>query len=397
MKTAVVFIHGFTGGKNTWRNEAGQSFAELLGSDHEITDKFDFFEFDYYTKISALFNSALFQKITNLIPFVNLIPGITGRVRSNKPIAQLSEQLATYLNLTLDGYDNVVLISHSMGGLIAKDHILNHQPGHGPKPIGFISVAVPHKGALGAILLGPVKNINAKELTPLSEYLDELNNNWVDQKSNLPPCLYMVAQYDECVQMTSAIPFNVKKSERAIVSHDHSSICKPDSTSDLSYVAISGFLKEISYQQDMAAMANFTAAGCTPEYGKEIFVLKMIVCNIGVKGVEDAKDCFFNAEIISKAANRRDAEELKALQKKVLSVYKQKYNECSGKNIPPNDIFAKVHAEITAQDGAALKSSVAYLNFIHKKGLLHQLANNIDQTVIWADDTDFDKIKLGMI
>ena len=66
MKTAVVFIHGFTGGKDTWRNVTGQSFAELLGSEPEITDKFDFFEFDYYTKISNFFNSAPFQKITNL-------------------------------------------------------------------------------------------------------------------------------------------------------------------------------------------------------------------------------------------------------------------------------------------------------------------------------------------
>jgi hypothetical protein len=397
MKTAVVFIHGFTGGKDTWRNGTGQSFAELLGSDHKITDKFDFFEFDYYTKISDFFNSAPFQKITNLIPFLSHFSGITGRVRSNKPIAHLSEQMATYLDLKLDSYDNVVLIAHSMGGLIAKDHILNYQPGHGPQPIGYISVAVPHKGALSVLLLGPIKNINAKELTPLSEYLDTLNNTWGDQKSNLPPCLYMVAQHDECVQMTSAIPFKVQKSERAIVNHDHSSICKPDSTSDLSYVAVSNFLKEISYQQDMAAMANVTAAGCTPDYDKEIFVLKMIVCSIGTKGVEDAKDCYFSAEIISKAANRADAEELKALQKKVLSVYKQKYNECSGKNISPNDVFAKVHAEITAQDSAALKSSVTYLHFLHKKGLLHQLANNLDQAVVWADDTDFDKIKQGMI
>jgi hypothetical protein len=133
-----------------------------------------------------------------------------------------------------------------------------------------------------------------------------------------------------------------------------------------------------------------------PDYDKEIFVLKMIVCDIGKKGVDDAKDCFFNAEIISKAANRKDAEELRGLQGKVLSLYKQKYNSCNGNNMTPNAIFAAVHAEITAQDSGVLKSTASYLNFLHKKGLLHQLANNMKNDVIWSDDTDFTAIKAKM-
>lgn len=397
MKIAVVFIHGFTGGVDTWKNQAGHSFADLLRSDTKLVKDFDFFEFDYYTKISDFFNSAPFQKITRLIPFVNRIPGITGKVRSNRPIAQLSEQLATYLSLTLSDYENVVLIGHSMGGLIAKDHILNYEPGHGPRPIGYVSVAVPHKGSLSALLLSPTQNINAKELVPLSEYSDNLNNNWGQQKENLPPSLYMVAQHDECVPKTSAIPFAVQKSERATVEHDHCSICKPDSIADLAYAAVSQFLKNLAYQLGMARTAAATASMSTPDYDKEIFVLKMMVCKIGPKGVEDAKDCFFNAEIISKAVNKADAEELGLLQQKVLSLYKQKYNEFSGKNVSANDVFAAVHKEITDQDSAALKSSVAYLNFLHKKGLLHQIANNPCRTVVWSDDTDFEKIKQGMI
>ncbi len=395
MKTAVVFIHGFTGGGNTWTNEGGESFIDLLKKDEKLVQEFDFYKFEYYTKIIHFFNSAPFQKITRKIPFINRLPGITGKVKSNQAIRQLSEQLATYLSLTLESYEKVILIAHSMGGLVAKDHVLNYQSGHGPKPIGYVSVAVPHKGALSALLLGPI-NINANELVPLSAYIDQLNNDWVQQKSNLPPCLYMIAQHDECVPKTSAVPFNVNKSERATVDHDHSSICKPISTEDISYVAISAFLKNIGYQEKMSRMATATAFMSTPDYDKEIFVLKMIVCDIGPKGIEDAKDCYFNAEIIAKAANRSDAEELRALQQKVLSVYKQKYNEFSGKTVTANEIFSQVHAEITAQDSAALKSSVAYVNFLHKKGLLHQLANNMQKTVVWADDTDFEKIKSGM-
>lgn len=394
MSTAVVFVHGFRGGIDTWRNSKGQTFADLLKNDEKLKLEYDFFEFDYFTKISDFFHSALFQKIARKIPFVNRISGISGNVRSNRPIAQLSEELATYLSLALSTYEKVVLIGHSMGGLIVKDHILNHEPGHGPKPIGYISVAVPHKGSLSALLLSPTNNINASELVPLSEYADNLNNQWGQQKGNLPPTLYMIAQHDECVQKTSAVPFAVQKSEKAIVKHDHTSICKPENDTDLSYLAVSSFLKDLAYRHTMEKMTAATTSLSTPDYDKEIFVLKMMVCNIGPKGMEDAKDCFFNAEIISKEVNKSDAEELQLLQQKVLSLYKQKYNEYDGKNATANSVFAAVHKEITDQDSAALKSSVTYFNFLHKKGLLHQVANSLCNTVVWSDDTDLEKIKL---
>jgi esterase/lipase len=395
MKTAVVFIHGFTGGAETWQNNEGTKFSDLLKKDPEVNGDFSFFEFTYYTKLTDFFTSAKFQKVVNAIPILNWIPGVSGKVKVNRPIAQLSEQLATYLNLELGGFDEVILIAHSMGGLIAKDHIINYEPGHGPKPAGFVSMAVPHKGSFGGLILGPV-NINARELVPLSEYSDALNNKWTEQKQNLPPTLYMIAQHDECVVKESAVPFTVLKSDKAIVDHDHTSICKPASNTDMSYLAVKKFLKDFFYEKSMHALASDAFLMSMPDYDKEIFVLKMIVCDIGKMGIDDAKDCFFNAEIISKAANRKDAEELRGLQSKVLSLYKQKYNACNGEKLSSNAIFAAVHAEITAQDSGVLKSTASYLNFLHKKGLLHQLANNMRQDVIWSDSTDFTAIKEKM-
>lgn len=397
MKTAVVFIHGFTGGEETWKNPSGRKFSEMLKHDTELSKDFEFFEFTYFTKLVDFFTSAKFQKIAKIIPIVNRIPGVTGRVRINKPIAQLSEQLATYLNLELGNFDEVILIAHSMGGLIAKDHILNYEPGHGPQPVGYISIAVPHKGSLSALILGPGGNINAKELAPLSTYCDSLNNQWIEQKQNLPSTLYLLAQHDECVVKESALPFSVAKANRAVVDHDHSSICKPVSTSDLSYSAVRKFLTDSAYKKTMHLLANGTSFSSVPDYDKEIFVLKMIVCEIGKNGIADAKDCFFNAEIISKAANMKDKVELLDLQSKVLSLYRQKYNALSAKQLTANEIFAEVHAEITAQDSGVLKSTVGYLNFLHKKGLLHRLANNMRDDVIWSNDTDFDEIRTRML
>ena len=397
MKTAVVFIHGFTGGTGTWRNAAGTSFKEMLKADPQLDDKFDFFEYEYFTKITALQHSAIVQKLLALVTSIPGLPKMGGKIKKNQTIANLSQGFSTHLRLALGDYSHVVVIAHSMGGLIAKDLIVNYEPGNGPKVLGYVSMAVPHKGSLSALLLAPTSNINAKELVPLSEYSDELNNRWTQHKTQLPTSLYMLAQHDECVSKQSALPFTIHSQEKAVVDHDHSSICKPASLEDLSYVAVSKFLKDIAHTQTLADAAHMASITVTPDYDKEIFVLKMIVCDIGPKGVEDAKDCFFNAEIISKAANKNDAEEMRQLQQKVLSIYKQKYNEFFGTNSTPNHVFAKIHLEITTQDSLTLKSSVASLNFLHKKGLLHQLANDMGETVVWSDDVNyFAKIQKAM-
>jgi hypothetical protein len=391
MKTAVVFIHGFIGGEKTWVNSIGTSFIEMLRDDPSITT-YDFFEFSYYTKLGSFFSSPTFQRIMGALPIIKRLPGVTGKVRMNRPIAQLSEELATYLNLTLGEYEEVILIGHSMGGLVAKDHILNYQAGHGPKPSGYISIAVPHKGSLAAQILGPL-NTNARELVPLSSYCDTLNNKWIEKSRDLPESMYILAQHDEAVVKESALPFSVTGKRKVVVAHDHLSICKPENRNDLSYVAIKKFLDEFSYDKVLKVLTKSSSATPTPEYDKEVFVLKMIVCDIGKKGMADAKDCFFNAEIISRAVNKEDKAELVSLQSKVLSLYQQKYNACIGKGMTANDVFAAVHSEITSQDAGVLQSTVKYINFLHKKGLLHQLANYLDDNVVWADETDFVKIR----
>ncbi|WP_327080230.1 ABC-three component system protein [Polaromonas sp. CG_9.5] len=394
----MIFIHGFTGGTGTWRNVAGTSFKEMLEADSQLNQEFDFFEYEYFTKITAIQHSAVVQKLLALISFIPGLPKIGGKIKKNQTIANLSQGFSTHLRYILGDYSSVVVIAHSLGGLIAKDQILNYEEGNGPKVVGYVSLAVPHKGSLSALLLAPTSNINAKELVPLSEYSDELNNKWTLHRDHLPSSLYLIAQHDECVPKTSAIPFTVTAQQKAVVDHDHCSICKPPSREDLSYKAVRQFLKNIAHAQNMANTANTAATTVTPDYDKEIFVLKMIICDIGPKGVDDAKECFFNAEIISKAANKNDAKEMLQLQQKVLSIYNQKYNAFVGTKSTPNHVFAQIHSEITAQDSLALKSSLVSLNFLHKKGLLHQLANNMGETVVWSDDADyFTKIKKALV
>ncbi|SEC79277.1 PGAP1-like protein [Pseudomonas frederiksbergensis] len=385
-KIGVVFVHGFTGGENTWKNADGEKFSDLLKQDAGLANRYDFFEFDYFTKLISIYHSAPVQRVLGLIGFGK------NRVRSNKPIKQLSESLDAYIRTRLEDYEHVILIAHSMGGLIAKDYILNYEEGNGPQPTGYISIAVPHKGSLGSVLLAPTMNVNAKEMQPLSDYGDALNSEWTHRKEELPRCMYIVALHDECVPVTSSIPFTVNKSEKFTFSHDHLSICKPNGPEDLVYMRVKSFLSSLAHDHSMNELAATTFDPDLNEYDKEIFVIKMILSGIGEMGIEDAKASFFHAEIISKAADQKDRIILVDLQNKVLGLYRQTFNEHFASS-EGNEIFSEVHRLLLDQDAKVLESGVKYINFIHKKGLLQQLANKLNRHVIWSNDVTTDHIQ----
>lgn len=392
-KIGVVFIHGFTGGADTWKNKGGERFCEMLKSEDQISRDFEFFEFDYYTQVLDVFKSAAVQglkKILNKIPFVSF----ETKVQKNKPIRYLSDLLSGYLRTDLDEFDEVVLIAHSMGGLIAKDFILNYVPGEGPRPIGYVSMAVPHKGSIGAVLLTPTGNTNAREMQPLSEYSDSINTEWYERRDELPRCMYLIATHDECVTEVSSLPYKVRTADRYTLNHDHTSICKPQDKKDHSYKRVKKFLEEISYQRKMESVAALEYRGGDNSFDKEVFVIKLILSEVGEMGVEDAKASFFHAEIVSKAARRDDKQHLIELQGKVLSIYRQTYNLNRAKSA--DEIFSAVHKELRDQDGKLLSSVVKYINFMHKGGLLHQLANKVDRTVVWDGSVTDDDIREQM-
>lgn len=84
--------------------------------------------------------------------------------------------LNTRIDYELINYDNIILIAHSMGGLVAKNSILNYVDTNSKLKL-FISLAVPHLGSdfanYGEFLSS---NIQVKELRPLSDEIINLQN-----------------------------------------------------------------------------------------------------------------------------------------------------------------------------------------------------------------------------
>ncbi|PSS47594.1 hypothetical protein C6560_16850 [Enterobacter sp. FS01] len=390
-KIAVVFVHGFTGGNATWRNHSGVNFSTLLGLDPAISPSFDFYEFEYFTEVLGVFKSNPVQTIIGMLPLAKQF-GFRKEVKANQPIEKLARSLDSYLKVTLSDYEHIVLVAHSMGGLIAKNYILDYEYPIGPQPIGFVSLAVPHKGSIQSYLLSPSGNVNAKGLRPLDEHLNAINDSWVERKESLPEAIYVTAQHDQYVSSVSSEPYNkIPKGQRFYLDKDHNSICKPEDKNDTAFIVVRDFLKGIAYKQSMQELSQEKHERDNNDYDKEIFVIKMILEKINNKGIDDAKDSFFQAEIISRAADKKDKATLLELQTKVLSLYRQTYASCAHKN--SSQIFSEVHTRLLSEDEQALKSVIKYINFMHKKGLLHQLANQFNTDVVWSEKTTLEQIK----
>lgn len=70
----ILFIHGFTGGKSTWRHPADGYFYDHLLNYAEIEEGFDIAVFEYHSKLLNLFPAAhsLRQKLTSLFKSVQV-------------------------------------------------------------------------------------------------------------------------------------------------------------------------------------------------------------------------------------------------------------------------------------------------------------------------------------
>lgn len=388
-KIGVVFIHGLTGGSETWKNSKDQTFGELL-QEFDLGEHIEVHNFEYYTKIVSIFDSAIAKRIIGRIPILRNISYFQGRIQKNQPIEQLAEQFSTWVRLELSHLDQVVLIAHSMGGLIAKEYILNFPSDGSPDTVGYLSIAVPHKGSLSAQLLKPI-NKNAEELVPLNEYTSRLNDKWVHRRPDTVECWYVIASNDECVDKESAIPGVVLKAHKFTVPHDHLSVCKPEDSTDPVFKCAVRLLQKIIEKNLRSDQLIEESNAAPPSYEKEIFVIKLMLGEIGRPGIENAKEAFFQAEIIEKLSSATDRQKLASLQRLVVNLYRSIYvnhGNCSDRNL----LFSEVHRQIVTEDSGALRCAVESINFLHKQGLLHKSANHLNDEVVWTSKYDSNEI-----
>ncbi|MEK3800608.1 hypothetical protein MHI18_20625 [Peribacillus sp. FSL H8-0477] len=240
-KNIILFIHGFTGGEETWKATNTISFPEMLSNDEEITANFDVALINYLTEL-IYWNSPTIV-INSILRSIKRSSKVTNK---NVGILDLSLLLKTIINNHCTNYENIIIIAHSMGGVIAKSYILDDLTSNNPKVKLFLSLAVPHGGVewanLGKWLFKNNKQII--DLATASPDLSKINNRWVKEFKGHPHTVYFYGQNDRVVSKESAIGIQSEEQEVEYSSDDHFSITKPLSEDSLIYTAVRNNLIE---------------------------------------------------------------------------------------------------------------------------------------------------------
>ena len=172
----LVLVHGWNGDtRDTW-----QAFPSLIRSDASFTS-FDLWAINYPT----------FQ------------------VRRNLGI----DQMARWLNETMvrkgyyDKYQEIYVIAHSMGGLIAREMLLVNRLSRDNQAYkSLIEIATPHQGANPGTLLSVLGLSRgfSDDLTPGSPMLRALHEKWNSLKDR-PPTYCLSSPHDLVVTQDSAV------------------------------------------------------------------------------------------------------------------------------------------------------------------------------------------------
>lgn len=237
MKTKVIFVHGFLGGGDTWGR-----FPELLKNDSELRLlNIKIVEHEYFTQIKQ--------------PFFK---------RFGKPkvpsISTLAKSLQTKIDHQRNPGEHLVVIAHSMGGLIARWLELENARFENELAIDLlITLATPHKGAHLAkyAKILPFVSEQVKELDAKGKIISSLISDWdskyqLGERSNIH-CL--LAENDGVIcDANNDEDYDTNICPRAnwqtVSGVNHTEICKPAGSRDLSYSLVKNILKGFLEQEN---------------------------------------------------------------------------------------------------------------------------------------------------
>ncbi|WP_378954889.1 ABC-three component system protein [Pelosinus sp. sgz500959] len=383
-KNLIIFVHGFLGDSSTWKNSYGNSFPEMLLENSKIKQNFDIAYFNYFTKLSNDVQS-------NLV--VSLMMNIIKRrkkAKKNLDIESLGELLLSVVDYECAAYENIIIVAHSMGGLVTKSCILNSLQNHNMTRVKlFLSLAVPHQGSelTENFLAKLINNPQVYELKPVSGIIDAMNRSWIRDVKNTPKTIYFYGKYDDIVNEKSAVAIDPYNNEKIPCDDDHFTISKPERKDCHLYFvveqAILNFLEEVS-QKKKIAIQPFRDDG---QFDDMNFVVKLEMANIHKFFQNEAKNSFYYAEYAIKRFKPRGSNDRKILEDLYLGI-KELYGEEFGRHFrheleAGSGLLSQVHTRINQEHEKKIKTSLTFLEEVHKKGMLHQLSNALSNEIWW--------------
>ncbi len=381
--TIVIFIHGFIGGEETWIKDNGSKplINSVFRADTSFKKKIDVGLFLYHTKLLEFF-----PKMVGLVKLL-----AKSKNRKNLPIESLSDLLSTHLKYRCSEYENIILIGHSMGGLVAKQFILNDIKQNSTSKVKlYMSLATPHSGSdLATYGKNIISNCQVKDLAPLSDKINDLNAEWVQCKS-LPQRFYAQGLSDDIVPKVSGVSLDRDKIEPIYSDDDHFSIIIPDNDDDVIVHALRKELGDYIKNKEIQEIENKETFVDEGQYDEEIFVLKLLMADVHDNLVGNSKQAFYSAEFTVRKLNRLgvDVKELTSLYEKVKELFILEFGDLLNGTLKNSSaLVTAIHKKILSEDKNHLKSFYTQLESFQKFGMLQQLAS-IDDDIWWAKDND---------
>ncbi|MBI3820515.1 MAG: HAD family hydrolase [Planctomycetes bacterium] len=220
-KVTIIFVHGLGGDpKTTWGK-----FPELIKSDPDFKDcGVDSFE---YT--TSLFRFPWSKKVLR--------------------VQTIAEALRTFMNVRHAGATDIILVCHSLGGLVGRRYLLDERKrGETSRVRGLLLYAVPNDGSGLAEAAGHVSwtHNQLRQLCKDSDFLVDLNNDWVlagvakDIKIR-----FVVAEQDRVVSEASAKAFWGNTNVDLVIGRGHRDLVKPTGEKDMPYLIFQQFARAI--------------------------------------------------------------------------------------------------------------------------------------------------------
>lgn len=178
MQKLIIFIHGLGGKKESFGN-----FKQFINEDKEL------FSWDV----------AFYEYKTSLIhiPYVNKYP----------KIQSLSKDLEGEINTHFSHYNEIVLVCHSMGGLIAKKYLIDNLERIKLFELKVKKVVLYATPNLGSDLAFGIYSFHPQiaQLRKNSDFLEELNKRFqVSRISEYIDIKYIIGSLDRVVDRVSA-------------------------------------------------------------------------------------------------------------------------------------------------------------------------------------------------
>lgn len=384
----VLFVHGLTGGKDTWLNPISGYFFDLLSQDEFVQENFDIAHFEYYSKLTDL--------PSKLEKFKTFFKRAYAKSLKNISIEELGHLLSSEIRFKLMAYERVVIVAHSLGGLITKSYIIsNIKQNKNHKIKLFISLAVPHLGSELAVFGKLISsNIQITNLAPLNELCPKLNDEWV-KLSVKPTIKYFYGTHDEVVPKSSAIGTDNLIQDQIACNDNHTSISKPDGLNNTTVIAVIKFLKDFVLGETTDLNLETKALESDTQFDDEYFVLKLLVADVHTSTVKNSKEHFLNAEYARKLfSSASDQKSMIDLYGKIRTLYQDSFDRyVNDTHMNSGMLVSEIHAKIVSEDSNYLKSGLPLIHALHKKGMLHQLANDLDKDIWWSENQSTDSLE----